>query len=339
MSPASAARAVSSAVAPGVSPFYYARFSVLTPPGPKEPPPEAFRLIPRLIHARHKVLSHHDIREPRDVERVLDGGLVGVGHPRGERRDVAGGVGERRRQDGDHRRCVGKEQAPVLVGHHVERNDRERVRIERRDRREREVGAPQERKRDRAGDLDRSRDQSAQQADRHAAGGRPAVQVPEVGIRQRRDVTDHPRVAGDLLDRGLEPLDPRSQGFSQHGMVKMVLCAAFFPATGPGSPCIAGSPRSSVWRTMSSFRATSFSSFMVETVVPITLAINMVFLLAYLVPAEWTPQPGPLFNNSWSHPCLLVPVFVPVLLQGLVLCRVPAGSLHLQKHQCASRLL
>jgi len=54
--------ALSSAVAPGVSPFYYARFSVLTPPGPKEPPPEAFRLIPRLIHTRHKVAKGDNVR-------------------------------------------------------------------------------------------------------------------------------------------------------------------------------------------------------------------------------------------------------------------------------------
>ena len=54
--------ALSSAVAPGVSPFYYARFSVLTPPGPVEPPPEAFRLIPRLIHARHKVAKGDNVR-------------------------------------------------------------------------------------------------------------------------------------------------------------------------------------------------------------------------------------------------------------------------------------
>ena len=54
--------ALSSAVAPGVSPFYYARFSVLTPPGAVEPPPEAFRLIPRLIHARHKVAKGDNVR-------------------------------------------------------------------------------------------------------------------------------------------------------------------------------------------------------------------------------------------------------------------------------------
>lgn len=40
----------------------YARFSVLTPVGPPEPSPEAFRRIPRLIHARHKVLKGEDIR-------------------------------------------------------------------------------------------------------------------------------------------------------------------------------------------------------------------------------------------------------------------------------------
>ncbi|OGR94860.1 MAG: hypothetical protein A2016_07080 [Elusimicrobia bacterium GWF2_62_30] len=54
--------ALSSAVAPGISPFYYARFSVLTPPGPEVPPPAAFRLIPRLIHTRHKVAKGEDIR-------------------------------------------------------------------------------------------------------------------------------------------------------------------------------------------------------------------------------------------------------------------------------------
>lgn len=47
--------ALSSAMAPSLSPYYYSRFSVLTPPGPKEPPPEAFRLIPRLIHASHRL--------------------------------------------------------------------------------------------------------------------------------------------------------------------------------------------------------------------------------------------------------------------------------------------
>jgi len=56
------AAAVSSAMAPGVSPFYYARFSVLTPAGPAEPPPEAFRLIPRLINGRHKVVKGEDVR-------------------------------------------------------------------------------------------------------------------------------------------------------------------------------------------------------------------------------------------------------------------------------------
>ncbi|OGR66274.1 MAG: hypothetical protein A2X31_06000 [Elusimicrobia bacterium GWB2_63_22] len=57
-----AAAAVSAALAPGISPFYYARFSVLTPPGPSEPPPEAFRLIPRLIHARHKIAKGENVR-------------------------------------------------------------------------------------------------------------------------------------------------------------------------------------------------------------------------------------------------------------------------------------
>jgi|GEM_PF-718024 len=54
--------ALSSAVAPGISPFYYARFSVMTPPGPSEPPAEAFRLIPRLIQARHKVAKGENVR-------------------------------------------------------------------------------------------------------------------------------------------------------------------------------------------------------------------------------------------------------------------------------------
>lgn len=40
----------------------YARFSVLTPAGPSEPTAEAFRGIPRFIHARHKVLKGEDIR-------------------------------------------------------------------------------------------------------------------------------------------------------------------------------------------------------------------------------------------------------------------------------------
>ncbi|MHB0997422.1 MAG: M23 family metallopeptidase [Elusimicrobiales bacterium] len=56
------AAALSAAISPAVSPFYYARFSVLTPPGPSEPPPEAFRLIPRLIHARHKVAKGDNVR-------------------------------------------------------------------------------------------------------------------------------------------------------------------------------------------------------------------------------------------------------------------------------------
>jgi murein DD-endopeptidase MepM/ murein hydrolase activator NlpD len=57
-----AAAALTGAGVPGISPLYYARFSVLTPPGPAEPPPEAFRLIPRLIQARHKVLKGEDVR-------------------------------------------------------------------------------------------------------------------------------------------------------------------------------------------------------------------------------------------------------------------------------------
>ena len=56
------AAALSAAVVPGIPPMYYARFSVMTPPGPSEPPPEAFRLIPRLIQTRHKVAKGEDIR-------------------------------------------------------------------------------------------------------------------------------------------------------------------------------------------------------------------------------------------------------------------------------------
>ncbi len=55
--------ALSSAVAPGVSPGYYARFSVLTPPGPAEPPPEVFQLVPRLINARHRVTGGDNVRD------------------------------------------------------------------------------------------------------------------------------------------------------------------------------------------------------------------------------------------------------------------------------------
>ena len=54
--------ALSAAVLPPVSPYYYARFSVLVPPGPAEPPPEAFRLIPRLIQAPHKVVKGDNVR-------------------------------------------------------------------------------------------------------------------------------------------------------------------------------------------------------------------------------------------------------------------------------------
>lgn len=57
-----AAAALTGAGVPGITPLYYSRFSVLTPPGPAEPPPEAFRLIPRLIQARHKVLKGEDVR-------------------------------------------------------------------------------------------------------------------------------------------------------------------------------------------------------------------------------------------------------------------------------------
>ena len=55
-----AAMAVASTTAPR-DPDYN-RLSVLTPAGPLEPPPEAFRRIPRLIHARHKVLKGENIR-------------------------------------------------------------------------------------------------------------------------------------------------------------------------------------------------------------------------------------------------------------------------------------
>jgi murein DD-endopeptidase MepM/ murein hydrolase activator NlpD len=57
-----AAAALSGAGVPSVTPLYYSRFSVLTPAGPAEPPPEAFRLIPRLIQARHKVLKGENVR-------------------------------------------------------------------------------------------------------------------------------------------------------------------------------------------------------------------------------------------------------------------------------------
>ena len=57
------AAALSAAAVQPVTPFYYARFSVLTPPGPKEVPPEAFRGIPRLIHTRHKVAKGDNVRD------------------------------------------------------------------------------------------------------------------------------------------------------------------------------------------------------------------------------------------------------------------------------------
>ena len=60
---------LSSAVAPGlspaaggISPLFYSRFSVLTAPGPETPSPEAFRLIPRLIHASHKLTRGETVR-------------------------------------------------------------------------------------------------------------------------------------------------------------------------------------------------------------------------------------------------------------------------------------
>ena len=56
------AAVLSAAAVQPVSPYYYARFSVLTPPGPKEPPPEVFRSIPRLVHAKHKVDKGDNVR-------------------------------------------------------------------------------------------------------------------------------------------------------------------------------------------------------------------------------------------------------------------------------------
>lgn len=60
---------LSSAVAPALSPaaggipsLYYSRFSVLTSPGPETPSPEAFRLIPRLIHTSHKLTRGETVR-------------------------------------------------------------------------------------------------------------------------------------------------------------------------------------------------------------------------------------------------------------------------------------
>ena len=39
----------------------YDRLSVLTPPGPAEPPPEVFQKVPRIINARHRVGKGEDI--------------------------------------------------------------------------------------------------------------------------------------------------------------------------------------------------------------------------------------------------------------------------------------
>ena len=47
---------------PPVPSTEYEDLSVLTPPGPAEPPPEVFRKLPRLVHARHKILKGENIR-------------------------------------------------------------------------------------------------------------------------------------------------------------------------------------------------------------------------------------------------------------------------------------
>ena len=54
--------ALVSASTPGIPPAYYARFSVLTPPGPAAPLPGVFKAIPRLIHMRNKVAKGDDVR-------------------------------------------------------------------------------------------------------------------------------------------------------------------------------------------------------------------------------------------------------------------------------------
>jgi len=54
--------AMAAASLPSARNLDYERLSVLTPAGPAEPPPEAFRGIPRLIHASHKVLKGEDVR-------------------------------------------------------------------------------------------------------------------------------------------------------------------------------------------------------------------------------------------------------------------------------------
>lgn len=56
------AAAFAYASASGIAPAYYARFSVLTPPGPAAPLPEAFKSIPRLIHTRYKVAKGDNVR-------------------------------------------------------------------------------------------------------------------------------------------------------------------------------------------------------------------------------------------------------------------------------------
>lgn len=56
------AAALSSASASVITPAYYARFSVLTPPGPASPVPEALKRIPRLIHIKYKVAKGDNVR-------------------------------------------------------------------------------------------------------------------------------------------------------------------------------------------------------------------------------------------------------------------------------------
>jgi len=54
--------AMAAASLPSARNLDYEGLSVLTPAGPAEPPPEAFRGIPRLVHAPHKILKGEDIR-------------------------------------------------------------------------------------------------------------------------------------------------------------------------------------------------------------------------------------------------------------------------------------